>query len=137
MIACRITRPERAKDPEFIRRFEIDAQAVARVEHPHVLPLYDFWREDAYLVTRLPPGPHHRFLVLVGPSGSGKVIGSPRRPSDLALIPEEAAQLVEVLAESVSEGELDQIMASTEGWAAGVCLSSLALRRRRTARPVR
>src|SRR5262249_48279949 len=40
--------------PEFIRRFESEAQLVARLEHPHITPLYDYWRdpEGAYLVMR-------------------------------------------------------------------------------------
>jgi serine/threonine protein kinase len=48
-----VSRPEQADDPAFIRRFEADAELVARLEHPHVVPVYDYWREPgaAYLVT--------------------------------------------------------------------------------------
>jgi WD40 repeat protein/DNA-binding SARP family transcriptional activator/class 3 adenylate cyclase len=43
-----------AADPEFVRRFDPDAQAIAALEHPHVVPIYDYWREPgrAYLVAR-------------------------------------------------------------------------------------
>src|SRR5947207_3389575 len=43
-----------ANDPEFIRRFEAEAQVVARLEHPRIVPLHDYWRDPngAYLVTR-------------------------------------------------------------------------------------
>lgn len=44
-----------ADDPDFVRRFDARAQRIARLEHPNVAPLYDFWRERgaAYLVYRL------------------------------------------------------------------------------------
>jgi WD40 repeat protein/DNA-binding SARP family transcriptional activator len=53
-VAVKVARPALANDPAFIRRFEVDAQRMARIEHPHVVPLYDFWREPdgAYLVMR-------------------------------------------------------------------------------------
>ena len=43
-----------ASQPEFIRRFEVEANLVARIEHPHIVPLIDFWRDpdSAYLVMR-------------------------------------------------------------------------------------
>jgi DNA-binding SARP family transcriptional activator len=45
--------PEVADDAAFIRRFQATAEKVARLEHPNIVPLYDFWREPgaAYLVT--------------------------------------------------------------------------------------
>jgi len=54
-VALKIVLPEYADQPEFIRRFESEAQIVARLEHPHIVPLYDYWREPsmAYLVMRL------------------------------------------------------------------------------------
>ncbi|RLE12060.1 MAG: hypothetical protein DRJ28_09685, partial [Actinobacteria bacterium] len=53
-VAVKIIRPEYANDPQFIRRFEIEAQLVARLEHPHIVPLHDYWRnpDGAYLVLR-------------------------------------------------------------------------------------
>ncbi|WP_420643885.1 protein kinase domain-containing protein [Candidatus Leptofilum sp.] len=44
-----------ADDPDFIRRFEAEAQTIARLEHPYIVPLYDYWREasGAFLVMRL------------------------------------------------------------------------------------
>ena len=40
--------------PSFVRGFEAEAQLVAQLEHPHLVPLYDYWRdpEGAYLVMR-------------------------------------------------------------------------------------
>lgn len=57
-VAIKVIRPEFADDPDFIRRFETEAQVVASLEHPHIVPLYDYWREPgaAYLVMRLMRG---------------------------------------------------------------------------------
>jgi DNA-binding SARP family transcriptional activator/tRNA A-37 threonylcarbamoyl transferase component Bud32 len=57
-VAIKVIRPELANDPTFIRRFQAQAQLVARLEHPHIVPLYDYWREPdaAYLVMRLMKG---------------------------------------------------------------------------------
>lgn len=53
-VAIKVIHRAIANEPEFIRRFEQEAQLVARLEHPHIAPLYDYWREPegAYLVTR-------------------------------------------------------------------------------------
>lgn len=53
-VAIKIILPHFANNPSFIRRFEYEAQIVARLEHPHIVPLYDYWREPdaAYLVMR-------------------------------------------------------------------------------------
>lgn len=53
-VALRLVTAEPANRPEFIRRFEADAQRIAQIEHPHVVPLYDYWREpgQACLVSR-------------------------------------------------------------------------------------
>ena len=53
-VAIRVIRPELANDPDFIRRFESEAQLVASLEHPQIVPVLDYWREPdaAYLVMR-------------------------------------------------------------------------------------
>jgi DNA-binding SARP family transcriptional activator/WD40 repeat protein len=54
-VALKVISAALADDPAFVRRFETEAQLVSRLEHPHVVPLYDFWREPggAFLVFRL------------------------------------------------------------------------------------
>lgn len=51
-VAVKVIRPEYANQPDFVRRFEREAQIVAQLEHPHIVPLFDFWRDPdgAYLV---------------------------------------------------------------------------------------
>jgi WD40 repeat protein/serine/threonine protein kinase len=53
-VAVKFILPAFANDLDFIRRFESEANLVARLEHPHIAPLYDFWRDPsgAYLVMR-------------------------------------------------------------------------------------
>jgi WD40 repeat protein/serine/threonine protein kinase len=53
-VAVKVILPAFADKPEFIRRFEIEAQLVARLEHLHIVPLYDYWRDPqgAYIVMR-------------------------------------------------------------------------------------
>jgi WD40 repeat protein/serine/threonine protein kinase len=54
-VAVKIILPQYADQPDFIRRFETEARLIARLEHPSIVPLYDYWREPgvAFLVMRL------------------------------------------------------------------------------------
>ena len=53
-VAVKVILPELANNSEFVRRFEIEAQTIARLEHMHIAPLHDYWRDPdgAYLVMR-------------------------------------------------------------------------------------
>ena len=53
-VAIKVILPENANQPDFIRRFEVEAHLIAQLEHPYIVPLYDYWREPdgAYLVMR-------------------------------------------------------------------------------------
>jgi WD40 repeat protein len=53
-VAIKVILPQFASQPDFIRRFEAEAQMVAHLEHPFIIPLYDYWRDPtgAYLVMR-------------------------------------------------------------------------------------
>jgi serine/threonine protein kinase len=68
-VAVKIILPQYANHPEFIRRFEFEAQTVARLEHLHIVPLYDYWREPdgAYLVMRWMRGGDVRTLLTSAP----------------------------------------------------------------------
>jgi WD40 repeat protein/DNA-binding SARP family transcriptional activator len=87
-VAIKSIHSELANDPDFIRRFEREAQLVARLEHPHVVPLYDYWRdvEGAYLVMR--------FL-------RGGSLGQ-RIEKDGGLGPQEASSILDQIAEALS-----------------------------------
>jgi len=68
-VAMKIILPEYANHPDFIRRFEFEAQLVARLEHIHIVALYDYWRDPngAYLVMRWLRGGSLRAMLKEGP----------------------------------------------------------------------
>jgi DNA-binding SARP family transcriptional activator/WD40 repeat protein/tRNA A-37 threonylcarbamoyl transferase component Bud32/energy-coupling factor transporter ATP-binding protein EcfA2 len=74
-VAVKVVRAELADDPRFVQRFEAEAQLVARLEHPHVVPLYDFWRRPggAFLVFRLLRGGSLADRVAQGPMAAADV----------------------------------------------------------------
>lgn len=53
-VAIKVILPEHITQTDFKRRFEVEAQLVAQLEHPYIIPLYDFWQteEGAFLVMR-------------------------------------------------------------------------------------
>jgi WD40 repeat protein/DNA-binding SARP family transcriptional activator/class 3 adenylate cyclase len=53
-VAVKVLHEAIAGDAAFVRRFDPDAQAIAALEHPHIAPIYDYWREPgrAYIVSR-------------------------------------------------------------------------------------
>ncbi|MBI5929584.1 MAG: protein kinase [Chloroflexi bacterium] len=57
-VAVKIFDPQFANHPNFIRRFELEAQIIAQLEHLHIVPLHDYWREPnaAFIVMRLLKG---------------------------------------------------------------------------------
>jgi serine/threonine-protein kinase len=58
-VAIKVILPDKRHDPEYIQRFELEAQVVAELEHPHIVPMYDYWKTEdlSYLVMRwLPNG---------------------------------------------------------------------------------
>ena len=75
-VAIKIILPRYADQPEFIRRFEAEAQLVARLEHPHIVPLYDYWREPgvAYLVMRFLRGGSLETLLKDGPLTTARLL---------------------------------------------------------------
>jgi ABC-type oligopeptide transport system substrate-binding subunit/serine/threonine protein kinase len=70
-VAVKIILPKYADQPDFAARFDAEAQLVARLEHPHIVPLYDTWRDEngAHLVMRLLRGGTLKDLLKTGPMG--------------------------------------------------------------------
>ncbi|MDR9452169.1 MAG: BTAD domain-containing putative transcriptional regulator, partial [Acidimicrobiia bacterium] len=54
-VAVKVIKQKFSNRPDFVRRFEAEARLVASLEHPHIVPIFDYWRDPdgAYLVMRL------------------------------------------------------------------------------------
>src|SRR5437588_9849862 len=56
-VAIKVLASRFTGDSAFVERFKKEAQMIARLEHPHILPVYDFayegTAETAYLVMKL------------------------------------------------------------------------------------
>ena len=54
-VAVKAIRPGSAGMATFVQRFEAEEQFIAELEHPHIVPLYDYWRDPTagYLVMPL------------------------------------------------------------------------------------
>lgn len=68
-VAMKVLLPNYVKQHEFLNRFQVEAEIVAGLEHPHIVPLYDFWSDQngAYLVMRLYRGSLQDSLRTKGP----------------------------------------------------------------------
>lgn len=67
-VAIKVIHPTYASQENFVRRFDIEAQLIAQLEHPHIVPLFDYWRDPtgAYLVMRLLRGSLTDLLDQIG-----------------------------------------------------------------------
>lgn len=57
-VAVKILPQQFAQDPNFVKRFQHEAKAIAALEHPHILPVHDFGTEGdrPYMVMRYVEG---------------------------------------------------------------------------------
>jgi DNA-binding SARP family transcriptional activator/WD40 repeat protein len=57
-VALRVIPPAAANQPAFVKRFEASCQLLAEFTHPHIVGLYDYWRDPggAYLAMPLMRG---------------------------------------------------------------------------------
>ena len=57
-VAVKVLPSQFTHDPQFRVRFEREAQVIARLEHPYIVPVYDFGQQgdQPFLVMRYLPG---------------------------------------------------------------------------------
>src|SRR3954468_19138572 len=57
-VAIKVIGGQLVDNPDFVTRFQREAKLIAKLQHPHVLPVYDFGKEESllFLVMRLVEG---------------------------------------------------------------------------------
>ena len=53
-VAVKVLSPHPAQDEQFVQRFRLEARTIARLQHPHILPLYDYGDQDDILYLVMP-----------------------------------------------------------------------------------
>ena len=93
-VAIKVVLPEFSDHPDFVARFRAEARTVAKLEHPHIVPLYDYWHDEAgaFLVMR---------YVRDGSLRNRLEADGPLQPRDLGPILE---QICDALAAAHAEG---------------------------------
>lgn len=68
-VAIKVLHPAFKEDADFLARFEREAQIVARLEHPHIVPVYDYAEHlnQPYLVMKFIEGRTLKRLLQEGP----------------------------------------------------------------------
>ncbi|MEP7294207.1 MAG: serine/threonine-protein kinase, partial [Chloroflexota bacterium] len=63
-------------DPNFLTRFEREAKIIAALEHPHIVPVYDFSEHagEPYLVMKLIEGSTLKALMAKKPLSNGEIL---------------------------------------------------------------
>jgi tetratricopeptide (TPR) repeat protein/predicted Ser/Thr protein kinase len=76
-VAIKVLHPSFKEDPQFTARFQREAKIVAKLTHPHIVPIYDFSEHEgmAYLVMRYIDGRTLKAILKEGPLPLDRVMG--------------------------------------------------------------
>jgi hypothetical protein len=98
VVAVKIIHPHLSSDPEFVRRFEEEAAAVAQLRHPNLIQVYDFNHDEDtyYIVFEFVPGESVQARL--------KRMKTAERPMDIQEAVEIAAQAADGLQYAHTKG---------------------------------
>src|SRR5262249_20976422 len=86
IVALKMLLPDRSAVPEMLGRFRAEAEALARLQHPHIVPIYDIGEFQGQ--------PYFTMEYVAGPSLAEVLVGRPQETTA-------SARLVEVLARTM------------------------------------
>src|ERR1700722_7167788 len=53
-VAIKVLPRHLASDPQYLSRFQHEARILARLQHPHILPIFDFGDSEGYTFLAMP-----------------------------------------------------------------------------------
>ena len=98
VVAVKIIHPHLSSDPEFVRRFEEEAAAVAQLRYPNLIQVYDFNHDEEtyYIIFEFVPGESVEMRL--------KRMKTAERPMDIAEVTEIVAQTADGLQYAHTKG---------------------------------
>lgn len=75
-VAIKVMDADLSKEPDFLERFRREAKAIAKLDNPHIVPVYDFdeHNNQPYIVLKLIPGPTLRDRMMASPLSNAEVL---------------------------------------------------------------
>ena len=92
-VALKILSRSFTKDPQFLQRFRHEGRILAQLQHPHILPIFDFGESDGYAFLAMP--------FINGGTLSGRLRG---QPLSLAVAERAMQQICDALNYAHSKG---------------------------------
>ncbi|MDH4116902.1 MAG: hypothetical protein OEW30_05855 [Acidimicrobiia bacterium] len=93
-VVVRVFPPEVASERGFIRRFESEMVRIARIQHPGIVPVIDYWRS-----------PHGAFVVTTPPNHEDLSVFDAR-----GLSPEQRLQVIDSLAAAIAASHREGVV---------------------------